>query len=78
MFPLLLWEMVHLRGRDIRITRAYGRDMGKVTDGVRKVATKMGNTLRWPKRRVAPPEKKQLDRWEAEGGSVLDDDEKTG
>jgi hypothetical protein len=52
--------------------------MGKVTDGVRKVAAKMGSTFHWPKRKITPPEQKQLDRWEAEGGSVRDDDEPAG
>jgi len=48
--------------------------MGKFTDGVRKFATKMGTTLHWPKRKPEVP-KKQIDRWEGEGGSFLDDDD---
>ena len=49
--------------------------MGKITDGVRKFATKMGNSRpRWPKRKPTEAEKKQLDRWEGEGGAVPDDD----
>ena len=49
--------------------------MGKITDGVRTLAKKLGSsTLRWPKRKRTEVEKRQLDRWEGEGGSVLDDD----
>ncbi len=51
--------------------------MGKVTDGVRRFATRMGKTFRWPKRKLTPSEQKQVDRWEGEGGSVRED-EKTG
>jgi hypothetical protein len=51
--------------------------MGKVTDGVRKAVTKIGSTLRWPKR-TPPPEQKQLNRWEGEGGSVVDEEENSG
>jgi hypothetical protein len=47
--------------------------MGKVTDGVRKLATTMGRTLRWPKRKLTPPEQRQIERWEGEGGSLHDD-----
>lgn len=50
--------------------------MGKVSDGVRRAAAKMGSALRWPKR-TPPPEPKQLNRWEGEGGSVVDDDDET-
>lgn len=52
--------------------------MGKVTDGVRRFATKMGKSLRWPKRKVSSAEQKQLDRWEGEGGSFHDDEESKG
>jgi len=48
--------------------------MGKVTDGVRKFAKKMGSSLHWPKRKLPPAEQKQVDRWEGEGGSVHDDE----
>ncbi|HEU4807100.1 MAG TPA: hypothetical protein VFT01_02475 [Homoserinimonas sp.] len=49
--------------------------MGKIADGVRKFANKMGSSrLHWPRRKPTPAEKKQLDRWEGEGGAVRDDD----
>jgi hypothetical protein len=48
--------------------------MGKITDGVRKFATRMGGSLHWPKRKPTIAEKRQIERWEAEGGSVRDDD----
>jgi hypothetical protein len=48
--------------------------MGKITDGVRKFATKMGGSLRWPKRKPTASEQRQVERWEAEGGSIRDDD----
>ncbi|MHA6669046.1 hypothetical protein ACX3O0_09270 [Homoserinimonas sp. A447] len=43
--------------------------MGKVADGVRKFANKMGKSLHWPRRKPTVP-KKQIDRWEDEGGSL--------
>lgn len=52
--------------------------MGKITDGVRKLATKMGASLRWPKRKLSQAEQRQLDRWEGEGGAVRDDEEDHG
>lgn len=53
--------------------------MGKIKDGVLKLATRIGNSkLRWPKRKPTVAEKRQLDRWEGEGGAVHDDDESSG
>ena len=48
--------------------------MGKVTDGVRKFAKKMGG-LRWPKRKPTISEKRQVERWEGEGGSLPPDEQ---
>jgi hypothetical protein len=45
--------------------------MSKMTDGIRKLASK----LTWPKRKPTPPEKKQLGRWEGEGGAVHPEDD---
>lgn len=56
---------------------AYAGDMGKIADGVRKLATKMGSSLHWPNSKPSVP-KKQIDRWEGEGGAVHDDDESHG
>ena len=48
--------------------------MGKITDGVRKFATRIGGSFRWPTRKPTASEQRQIERWEAEGGSVRDDD----
>lgn len=47
--------------------------MGKVTDGVRKLAKKVGG-LRWPKDKPTKAEKRQVERWEGEGGSLPPDE----
>lgn len=47
--------------------------MGKITDGVRKFANKMGKSLHWPQRKPAVPTK-QIDRWEGEGGALPPDE----
>ncbi len=47
--------------------------MGKFTDGVRQAAKKL-SSLRWPKRKPTIAEKRQIERWEGEGGSVREDD----
>lgn len=52
--------------------------MGKIADGVRTIATRMGSSLHWPKHKPTAAEKKQLDRWEGEGGSVRDGDAGNG
>ena len=47
--------------------------MGRITDGVRKFARKIGG-LRWPKRKPTKSEQRQVDRWEGEGGSLHPDE----
>lgn len=56
----------------------YALGMGKIADGVRNFATKMGKTLHLPKRKPTKSEQKQIDRWEGEGGAVHDNDEGRG
>jgi hypothetical protein len=49
--------------------------MGKFVDGMKKVGAKLGvSKLRWPKRKPTVVEKRQISRWEGEGGSVRDTD----
>lgn len=50
---------------------AYGRSMGIMTKRIRDLASK----LSWPGHKPTPPEKKQLGRWEGEGGALHPEDE---
>ncbi|WP_168628040.1 MULTISPECIES: hypothetical protein [unclassified Cryobacterium] len=46
--------------------------MAKFRESVRKAAAKLRQT-RWPKRDQSKADKRQLDRWEGEGGAIRDE-----
>lgn len=48
--------------------------MGKIKDGAKWIADKWRAGVRWSRRKLTPSEQRQIERWEGEGGSVLDDD----
>ena len=53
-------------------TRAYGQGMAKFRESVRKAASNL-RQIRWPKRDQTKTDKRQIDRWESEGGAIRDD-----